>query len=195
MRRFTLAIVFTLFILPQLTHAQSAETSSDTGTIESQFDYLYEVSNNFQEYKVINRNSLDKLKSNVLDSIRGERTLRAELNTQLKAQKDSISSLKGSLQRTEAEKQEAIAAKDNFSFLGMGIHKAVYSSLMWTLVAVLAGAFGFFSFQYSRSFKKIRKAQRDLEEVQEEFDQHRKNTLERERKMKRELIDAQMGKK
>jgi hypothetical protein len=30
-------------------------------------------------------------------------------------------------------------------------------------------------------------------EVQEEFDEHRNNTLERERKLKRELIDAQMG--
>jgi Na+/H+ antiporter NhaB len=66
---------------------------------------------------------------------------------------------------------------------------------MWLLVAGLAVALTFFSIQYARSFSKVRKAEKDLSEVQEEFEQHRKNTLERERKMKRELIDAQMGKK
>jgi Na+/H+ antiporter NhaB len=65
---------------------------------------------------------------------------------------------------------------------------------MWLLVAGLAGAMVFFSVQYFRSFGRVKKAQKDLEEVQAEFDQHRKNALERERKLKRELIDAQMGK-
>jgi Na+/H+ antiporter NhaB len=63
------------------------------------------------------------------------------------------------------------------------------------LVAILGVALAFFSFQYFKSSKKIRKAQNDFVEVQEELENHRKNTLERERKLKRELIDAQMGKK
>ena len=41
---------------------------------------------------------------------------------------------------------------------------------------------------------EFKKAEKDFMEVQEEFEQHRKNALERERKLKRELIDAQMGK-
>jgi hypothetical protein len=40
----------------------------------------------------------------------------------------------------------------------------------------------------------VKKAQKDLEEVQAELDQHRKSALERERKLKRELVDAQMRK-
>jgi Na+/H+ antiporter NhaB len=91
------------------------------------------------------------------------------------------------------EKNQAIADRDNFSFLGMGIQKSAYSSMMLTLVMVLAGALVFFALQYFRSSSKISKAQKDLIEVQEEFEQHRKNTLERERKLKRELIDAQIG--
>ncbi len=175
--------------------AQESTGSLDSGTIESQFDYIYRISNNYQEYKVIKRTSLDKLKSNVLDSLGANGGVVAGLNGQIQSQRDSIASLNSNLQQTESEKQEAISEKDNFSFLGIGIHKAVYSTMMWVIVAVLAAALGFFSLQYSRSFKKIRKAEKDLEEVQSEFEQHRKNTLERERKMKRELIDAQMGKK
>lgn len=199
MKRITLSLfVFLFFYASQEVFAQEDTTpkpSLDSGTIDSQFEYIYNSSNNFQEYKVVKRTNLDKLKSNILDSIIVSRDKVASLNLELNSQKDSIRNLNAKLTTTETEKQEAIEAKDNFEFLGIGIDKAVYSSFMWLLVAGLVVALTFFSMQYFRSFKKIKKSQLDLEEVQEEFDQHRKNTLERERKMKRELIDAQMGKK
>ncbi len=127
-----------------------------------------------------------------MENMRGEVAgMKAEMASRL----DSVSRIKDELAEAVLEKEEAIASKDNFNFLGIGIDKAVYSGFMWLLVAGLAGALTFFSVQYARSFSKVRKAEKDLSEVQEEFEQHRKNTLERERKMKRELVDAQMGKK
>ncbi|SHO62255.1 hypothetical protein [Algoriphagus zhangzhouensis] len=198
MKKIALGLLFGIFLIStaNIQAQESAESkgSLNSGTIDSQFDYIYSVSNNFQEYKVVKRSNLDKLQSNILDSMKTMRSEVLQLKTQIGSKNDSISSLNQVLGQTETEKQEAIAAKDNFTIFGIGIHKAVYSSFMWLLVGALAIALGFFSFQYFRSFKKIRKAQKDLEEVQEEFDQHRKNTLDRERKLKRELIDAQMGK-
>ncbi|MFC3880122.1 hypothetical protein ACFOSV_08040 [Algoriphagus namhaensis] len=199
MKRLSALIFSTLILLSNSTlFAQETEEKVaplDGGTIENQFDYIYSTSNNFQEYKVVKLTNLDKLKGNVLDSLVAKREEAEALKVDIRAQKDSISTLNADLQTSLEEKQEALDAKDNFTFFGIGIHKAVYSSIMWLLVGVLAVALGFFSFQYSRSFRKIKKAEKDLLDVQEEFDQHRKNTLERERKMKRELIDAQMGKK
>jgi len=200
MKRISLGILALLFLCGvQVVLAQdenvAPKPSLDKGNLESQFDYIYSVSNNFQEYKVVKRTNLDQLKSNILDSIRVSREKVSELNLELKSQKDSIASLKSKLVISESEKQVAIDAKDNFEFLGMAIDKAVYSLMMWLLIAGLIISLVFFSVQFFRSFKKIKKAQSNLEEVQEEFDQHRKNTLERERKMKRELVDAQMGKK
>lgn len=190
-----LSIVFTFSIF-QIAISQTPEqgNSLKSGTIESQFEYIYNTSNNFQEYKVVKKSNLDLLKSNILDSIKTMRGEVASQKTLMQGKNDSIAGLNKLLEVSESEKQVAIDAKDNFTFFGIGIHKGVYSSLMWILVGVLAVALTFFSFQYTRSFKKIRKAERDLVEVQEEFDNHRKNTLERERKLKRELIDAQMGK-
>ncbi|SIO07852.1 hypothetical protein [Algoriphagus halophilus] len=195
----TLCSLMMLFVgLGNLTQAQDSSSdqgSLNGGTIDSQFDYIYNVSNNYQEYKVVKRTNLDRLKSNILDSMRTMRQEVFDLKTQISSQKDSIGTMNTVLLQAEADKEEAIAAKDNFTFFGIGIHKGVYSSMMWLLVAILAVALAFFSMQYLRSFKKIKKAQKDLAEVQEEFDSHRKNTLERERKLKRELVDAQMGKK
>jgi predicted nucleic acid-binding Zn-ribbon protein len=188
-----LALTVTL-LSGQLLAQETKENALQSGTIDEQFDYIYGASNNYQEYKVVRRSFLDRLKSNMLDSIQTMRGEVLELKKDVQTRQDSIRSIQNLLAQTESEKQEAIAAKDNFNFLGLGIQKGVYSTFMWILVGALAAALALFSFKYFRSFSKIKKAEKDLAELQEEFEQHRKNTLERERKLKRELIDAQMGK-
>ena len=192
---FTALVVFFIFHLP--TYAQdttSVQNSLNSGTITSQFDYLYRVSNGFQEYEVVKKANLEKLKTNVLDSVRVLKKEIADLSLKQSSVVDSLANFSQILEQANQEKEAAILEKDSFSFLGFAIEKNLYSTLMWLLVVALAGAMAFFSVQYFRSFGRVRKAQKDLEDVQAEFDQHRKNALERERKLKRELIDAQMGK-
>jgi len=192
---FTALVVFFIFHLP--TYAQdttSVQNSLNSGTITSQFDYLYRVSNGFQEYEVVKKANLEKLKTNVLDSVRVLKKEIADLKLKQFSVADSLANFSQILEQANQEKEAAILEKDSFSFLGFAIEKNLYSTLMWLLVVALAGAMAFFSVQYFRSFGRVRKAQKDLEDVQAEFDQHRKNALERERKLKRELIDAQMGK-
>ena len=178
-----------------------AQTLSDTlnsgtsGSITGQFDYIYRVSNNFQEYEVVKKSNLEQLKANVMDSLR---TLGAQLEEVKSAQAghtDTLTKLTEAMNQIQLEKQVAQEAQDSFLFLGMTVQKSVYSSMMWILVFLLAGGMVFFAVRYFRSFGRITKAEKDLSDVQEEFEQHRKNMLERERKLKRELIDAQLGKK
>ena len=172
----------------------ATQNSLRSGTITSQFDYIYRVSNGFQEYEVVKKANLEQLKANVLDSVRTLSKKVSDLNLQMASLDDSVVIVKEQLAAEIEQKNQAIADRDNFNFLGIGIQKTVYSSLMWTLVVVLSGALAFFAMQYFKSFGRIKKAEKDFFEVQEEFDQHRKNTLDRERKLKRELIDAQLGK-
>lgn len=191
----TLLLVFCSFqhqILAQDT--TSVQNSLNSGTISSQFDYIYRVSNGFQEYEVVKKANLEKLKSNITDSIRVLKKEIADLKLNQSSVTDSLANFSQILEQANQEKEAAILEKDSFSFLGLAVEKNLYSTIMWLLVAGLAGAMVFFSVQYFRSFGRVKKAQKDLEEVQAEFDQHRKNALERERKLKRELIDAQMGK-
>lgn len=186
-----------LFFGISITYGQDStatQNSLRSGTITSQFDYIYRVSNNFQEYEVVKKSNLEQLKANVLDSIRTMSKEVSDLKFQMSTLDDSVVIVKGLLVAEIEQKNRAIADRDNFTFLGIGVQKTAYSSMMWILVLVLSIALAFFAIQYFRSSSKISKAEKDLIDVQEEFEQHRKNTLERERKLKRELIDAQMGK-
>lgn len=197
LKKLLLIFLMALCSIPTDSFAQdtaATPNSLNSGTIASQFEYIYRVSNGFQEYEVVKKSHLERLKANITDSLRVLRKEVADLKTMQSSWSDSVLSISQQLEQANLEKEVAMEEKDSFSFLGMPIQKSVYSSIMWVLVAGLGAALSFFSVQYFRSFGRIKKAQKDLEEVQEEFDQHRKNALERERKLKRELIDAQMGK-
>lgn len=191
----SLLLVFCVFQLPILAQdTTTVQNSLNSGTISSQFDYIYRVSNGFEEYEVVKKTNLEKLKSNVTDSIKVLKNEIANLMLQQSSVADSLANFSKILEQANQEKEAAILEKDSFTFLGVLVEKNLYSSIMWLIVVGLAVAMAFFSVQYFKSFGRVKKAQKDLEEVQEEFDQHRKNVLERERKLKRELIDAQMGK-
>ncbi|MFD2035717.1 hypothetical protein ACFSKL_13015 [Belliella marina] len=178
-------------------HAQenTAETGSlNSGTISSQFDYLNSISNNFQEYKVVKKTNLDKIKSNVIDSLHVFKKELIDIHVTVKDQQAKINQLEEEINNTQAELEAANKARDSFFFFGLPIHKSAYNSIMWTIVTGLLAAFLFFLYKYSKSHKVITLARKNLEETVEEFEQHRKNTLDRERKLKRELVDAINGK-
>jgi cell division septum initiation protein DivIVA len=182
--------LFAFFCFSGFVFAQEQTGSLNSGTINSQFDYLNSISNNYQEYKVVKKAHLDKIRQNVTDSLNVFKEDLVTLKQDLKSRQADIAGLKEQMAALEKQLVSAEEARDSFAFLGLPVHKAAYNSFMWTLVAILLGAFLFFLFQYSQSHKVISKARKDLEETREEFDQHRKNTLDRERKLKRELVDA-----
>lgn len=190
MKKNLILALFTFLTFSGVLFAQEETGSLNSGTIESQFDYLNSISNNYQEYKVVKKAHLDKIRQNVTDSLKVFKEDLATLKQGMKDRQTDIADLNTQMSGLQEQLAAAEEARDSFSFLGFPIHKAFYNSLMWTLVAVLLGAFLFFLYQYTQSYKVISKARKDLDETKEEFDQHRKNTLERERKLRRELVDA-----
>ena len=174
---FLVLIAFSIFI--NASHAQevSEETGSlNSGTISSQFDYLNRISNNFQEYKVVKKTNLDKIKSNVLDSLSVFEKNLSEIQQTVKNQQEKINQLESQITSTQIELEDALEARDSFFFLGIPIHKSLYNTIMWAIVAGLFGAFLFFLYQFSRSHKVIKVARKNLEETVEEFEQHRKKS-------------------
>lgn len=195
MKKNLISLFLVMLLGFQVSAQEAMETGSlNEGTITSQFDYLNRVSNNYQDYKVIKKTNLEKIRSNVLDSLNVFKNQLVTVNQELGSRQTKIGELEKQVSETNNQLEIAEAARDNFEFLGMAIHKSAYVTMMWTIVGILAAAFLFFLFRYSQSHRVISRAKKDLAETIEEFEQHRKNTLERERKLKRELVDAMNGK-
>ncbi|MEX2594187.1 MAG: hypothetical protein WD426_15550 [Anditalea sp.] len=179
----------------QVNPSTPPEGSLNSGTIESQFEYLNSISNNYEDYKVIKRANLEKIKANITDSLNVLKDQLNTINNQLNEQQASIDQLNEGLQTSQSDLQQALDMKDSFFFMGMYIHKSTYNALMWGIVIILAISLLFFIYRFKRSYAVTAEIKQSLMETREEFEQHRRNTLERERKLNRQLVDEMNKKK
>ncbi|WP_232827438.1 tRNA (guanine-N1)-methyltransferase [Winogradskyella aurantiaca] len=175
-------------------NSNSSELSLDSGTIESQFEYIFKKSGNFkgtngQPYEAVKFSSLVKLKGNVLDSLE---TTYNKLNNSEKTvstQANEISELKSQLAKTQANLDQTITEKNNMAFLGMQTSKINYNVIMWSIVAGLLAFLFLFIYKFKNSNAVTKSAKFKLDELELEFEEHRRNALEREQKVRRQLQD------
>lgn len=173
---------------------QEEQLSLNSGSIDSQFEYIFKKSGNFkgvngQKYEAVKYTSLLTLKAHVLDSLK---TTYAKLNTSeetVENQKQEIESLKGQLQNTQTTLDETEAEKNSMTLFGMQLGKTNYNVLMWSIVAALFALLIFFILKFKGSNSLTRDAKLKLEEVEAEFEEHRRIALEREQKVRRQLQD------
>jgi ABC-type transport system involved in multi-copper enzyme maturation permease subunit len=187
--------LFTLFLSISFTlsaQEQSAPSTAEleNGTIEDQFEYIKKVSTNYQEYKVIKLRSLEKLRTNILDSLNGYKSTIQELKATLQENKTQINDLNQKLSTTKADFDRAVEEKDSFSIFGMLLHKNFYNNLVWGIIILLILILVISYFRFKRSHQVTAETKQSLEDLREEFELHRRNTLERERKLNRQLVDA-----
>lgn len=178
--------------------AQDAETpaapaadkpSLDKGTIASQFDYVIDESNRYQEYKVVKMEWLSKLKSHVSDSLKAVHKQLDATQQTIAAQKNEIEGLNGQLKNTNDNLTSVNNEKDSIEFLGAQTNKSTYKTIMWTIVAGLLALLGFFIYKFNSSNVLTTEAKKAFQDLQVEFDNHKKSAREREQKLARQLQD------
>lgn len=161
--------------------------SLDSGTIADQFQYITTRSNNYQNYKVIKRESLTTLKAHVLDSLQ---TLKKDLANErllVGTQKDEITALNTKLTQANETISNLEKEKSSISFLGMQMNKSGYQGLVWAIIAGLLGTLLFFIYKFKDSNTVTVTTKDSLEELRTEFESYKKRALEREQKVRREL--------
>lgn len=186
MKQFQSPLFIALFILCSFQMNAQEDT---VNTIENQFDNIYRTSSTYQNYKVINRDRFNTLKSSVLDSLKVYSTSISAKEKTITAKSSEIESLKKELAETNTKLKEAISKENSFSFLGIEIAKGTYNLIVWALVGILLAGLIHFIYQFAKSNSVTKTALSDLEEVEKEFEAHRKKTLEREQKLRRQLHD------
>ncbi|WP_262246759.1 hypothetical protein [Parapedobacter soli] len=195
MRNFTMLAILIATLSIGNVFGQSTTTrtqpkgSLTSGTIDSQFDYLYAISRTQDGFEHVRRANLELIRKNVADSIRA---LTREI-TALKAKEDgqqaAVSAMTDSLALVREELQTAEQEKDSFSFIGISLKKATYSLIMWGIVLLLAAALAIYVYRFNQSHVVTRDTKKAIADLQDEFDQHRKRAMEKEQKLKRQLQD------
>jgi len=180
------------FLSFQFINAQTTDQkklSLESGTIDDQFEYVIQKSGKYQDFKVVKRVWLYTLKAHTLDSLNA---VRKELTTTLNkvdTQAKEISDLKQSLSNTNTTLNNTIEEKNSMSLFGMQMSKSAYSTFMWGIIVVLLILLAFFVYRFNNSNSLTKDAKRKLNDVEAEYEDHRRVALEREQKVRRQLQD------
>ncbi len=168
--------------------------SLDKSTIENQFEYILNTSGNFkgtngQAYEAVKLKTFLALKSHTLDSLKTVHKNLVETQAVVKTQEIEISNLKANLDKTKLNLESTNTEKNNMALFGLQMSKANYNVLMWSIIGGLLALLLLFIFKFKNSNTITKKANADLIEIEEKFDEHRKTALEREQKVRRQLQD------
>ncbi len=193
-------ILFVFLIIFNLAHQTQAQTpekvteeeeklSLNSGTLDNQFEFVIQRSNNYQEYKVVKKTWLYSLKAHTLDSLKAINKNLAETQTIVNNQNEEISKLKSSLSNTQESLDETNMEKDSMSFFGLQMSKTGYNTLLWSIIGALLALLLLFIYRFKNSNTVTKEARKALAETEEEFEDHRRVALEREQKVRRQLQD------
>lgn len=163
--------------------------SLTSGTIDSQFIYLTRISRTEEDFKLVRRRNLDLLRQNVSDSLsvlRKEATDAKGLVTGLTRE---AGELRDSLSSTRQELDNALKLEKTTNILGMHVSTTTYNIIVWGLVILLIIFLSYNLIRMGQNNVTTREARKTLEDLQAEFDQHRKKSLEKEQKLMRQLQD------
>lgn len=171
------------------TNANNIKQSLDNGTIENQFDFLIKKSGRYQEFKVIKKTWIFKMKDNVLDSIKTFNTKISSQQKEIHKQLNTINELNTKVSEVTKKLENVNLEKNSMQLFGMNMDKPVYNSLLWSIIAGLVLVAGMFIFKYNNSNQITLNANQKLTDLEEEFNQHRASAIEREQKVRRQLQD------
>ncbi|MGB5237389.1 MAG: tRNA (guanine-N1)-methyltransferase [Flavobacteriaceae bacterium] len=193
----TIAMILALSILPvqwvQGQQQEESQLSLDGGSIDSQFEYLFKRSGNYnadgKRYEVVRQINLNKIRKNVLDTINEANKKAAELKSTIATNEASISELKSQLENTKNNLSSVTEEKDSISLLGAMVSKSTYNFILWTVIAGLLLLLLLFVYKFRNSNFLTQEAKTKLADLEIEYENHRRRALEREQKISRQLQD------
>lgn len=185
--RFFLILLF-VFSIP-LTVVGQDSIQVIHNTLDYQMQQAFDKSNSYQEYKVVKKTLLTDLRRSVLDSISDLKKTIASQHQELEQKQVKIDTLNQKLQHTEEDLAVSREREDGISFFGSTISKSSYNTILFSIIGILLLIGGFLFYKFLTSHKVISSAELLIAEMEIEIEDYRRNSLEREQKLRRKLQD------
>ncbi|MFT6126298.1 hypothetical protein ABXT64_00445 [Candidatus Marifrigoribacter sp. Uisw_064] len=158
-------------------------------SIKNQFNGVIEKSNSYQEFKVIEKTKINKLRKNVLDSIAFLEQKIIDANSTIKDQENTITSISNDLKTTQENLTVSKGKEDGMSVFGVTTKKATYNLVLCSIIGALMFFLILLFYRFKNSHSITKQTNLKLSEIEKEFDVHRKKTLEQQQQLSRKLQD------
>ncbi len=181
--------VILFFTLTSVAVSQNSNQNITNNSIKKQFETLYKKSGSYQKYKVIEKTLFNALQRRTLDTIKNlkstivsKQDLINNQNKKLTSLENQITSLKNSL--TESSEKE-----DQISFIGINLTKSNYNLIVWIIIFTILSLLVYFIYRFKNSNILTKETRSSFDEIEQEFEQYKKKSIEKEQQLRRKLQD------
>jgi len=181
--------LFCALFFSVILHAQEEQTETNDSSINGQFTELIKDANNYQDYKVVKQIKLERLQQNTVTEINSLNDEIEEANDTIAQQKKEIKKLAQDLSNTQNNLSQANQEKEEINFIGIATDKSTYQSIMWLIVLGLVLILLFFIYKHKNSNAQTKEAKKRLNDVEEDYDDFKKKSLEKQQRLGRMLQD------
>lgn len=157
--------------------------------IEEQFENIYKKSYTYKQSKMIKIVIYNDLKKNVLDTLLVQKNSLTEKNNTITNNLTKITELQNKISSLETDLQSAVQNRDQRSFIGIPTSKGTFSLLLTFSFFIIIAFAGFFAYKYFDNISSSKTAINNYNNLQEEFEQHKKSSLRRFQEVNRKLQD------
>lgn len=185
--------VFVAVLFLQVATAQIPETVSEKPitkqVVESQINHILTASQEYNDVKMVKKIALEELNLNVTTLLSKYESDLTALKTILEQKKLIIDRLseKAALNYSVSKGQNS--SNETMLVFGMQMPKTIYHAIMWTLVLTLLIATVFSALRFKKANEISLKSKVMLAEIEEELENFKRNAIEREQKLRRQLQD------
>lgn len=172
-------IIFALLLFPV--------SAGYAQTLDEQFNELKENSESFKQFKVIDQQELNKFWTVTQDSINN---LKERLNTikaTSEAKEATINDLKQNLKNKEERIAELETQTSTIEVFGANINKSTFIFITFFTIGALIIVLLFVLYQFKDNRRLARAKVKDYESLNEQFEEYKKDALEKQMKLRREL--------
>ncbi|MFW5761741.1 MAG: hypothetical protein ACOCXH_12245 [Cyclobacteriaceae bacterium] len=186
-QKITLALSLSFIVMFYMT----TQAQEQPATLDQQYQELKQNANDYQDYEVIKKFTLNQFWSVVQDSVNNLKSQINNLQARVDDQQNKVNEINQQMQEQKTALEESEYASTRMNFLGMLIRKDVFLTTAGTVFAILIITLAFIGIKFRMNDKLTRRKKRDFEELSAEFEEYRKIVRQREIKIKRELQTAQ----
>lgn len=179
-----------LFLLFAYTAINAQEASFNPKNIGSQFDYILNKSENYRDLKIVKTKLIENLKESVTSSYALIERQLLNSKTVVNTQKAEIGKLQSQLNQTNASLSKYTNTGPTVTFLGIVFNETVFGSLFSILFFGSLITAAIFAIRFNKSNEITINAQSVLVDLEEEYQEYKRRSIEREQKISRQLQDV-----
>jgi len=158
-------------------------------SLRGQYQSIQNKSKSLYGSKLVNPYRLSTFWKSISDTLSKERKQLSHFRNLMAEQAQTIDTLKAQIAGKESTLADANSKLDEITFLGIAFTKSTYSTIVWSLIIILALALAIVIVRSAKYMHEAKYRTGLYQEISDEYQKYKVKANEKEKKLARELQD------